>query len=161
LRNGSGFHVFKPRWQSFFSASFVWRISPTCIAGVTWVLSPASWHHSAGLPIMSALMVLLSVILTFSEIQLFRQSVFLTEDGIGTRGPGRNFARWSEVSRATIRERHNLVSRADRLLILFGRDGRMLFGFATSVLPQETETKILMLVRKTILTTVIFDKGYV
>ena len=161
MRNSGEYNVFKPMWQSFFSISFIWRISPACVAGIAWILSPVSWHRSTGMPLMSALMVLLSLLLTLSEIQLFRQRVFLTEDGIGIQGPGRTFARWSEVNRATIRERHNLLSRTDRLLFLFDREDRIRFGFATSVLRADNETNILMLVRRATLTTITFDKGYI
>jgi len=104
-------------------------------------------------------MGLYSLFLIVQDIFVHRQRIIITTDGVVVLGLGHNFVRWSDVGSATIRERHNLVSGTDRLLLLTAKDGSILVAYPISVLPPEAQTRILLLVRKMVPTAVQFDKG--
>jgi hypothetical protein len=152
--------IFSPRRRSLSSFfSLLYSIAPVCLAAAFLRFGPNWWRHSLGLLIPSGLMGVISFFLIVQHIVVYRQKLYISPAGIGTIGLGNNFAAWTHIEKASIRERHNLLSGTDRLLTLTARDGLLLLAFPTSVLRSEDEMRVLLLVRKTFLTTVGFDKG--
>lgn len=148
--------TFKPTLRSFIR-SLIWDISPAVTALVVTYFT----YEKAGLIIiiLGVLMGLFSLYLILQTIIVHLQKITLLDEGIFISGLGRPFGlRWSDIEKGTIRERHNIISGTDRLLILYSKNGHIL-SYNTSTLSKHDENIVLSEVRKRIPTAAIFDRG--
>lgn len=148
--------TFKPTLRSFIR-SLIWDIAPA----VTALVGAYFTYEKAGLIIiiLGVLMGLFSLYLILQTIIVHLQKITLLDEGIFILGLGRPFGlRWSDIEKGTIRERHNIISGTDRLLILYSKNGHIL-SYNTSTLSKHDENIVLSEVRKRVPTAAIFDRG--
>jgi hypothetical protein len=134
---------FKPTWSSFFG-SVAFALSPAATAGVvTFFL----WENTrTPVLIAGALMIIFSLLLLLQAILVHLKCVYVDEQFIAVAGPLiRTQIRWSEVMEGVLKERHNAMTRTDRLLILRGPS--CLVTYNTSTLSQRDERRLLEFVR--------------
>ena len=148
---------FKPTLRSFIR-SLIWDISPIVTASlVTYFMHDKA--ESIVIIIIDVIAVLFSLYLILQTIIVHLQKITLLNEGIFISGLGKPFGlRWSDIENATLRERHNLISGTDRLLILYSKTG-IRWAYNTSTLSKRDENILLSEVRKRIPTAAIFDTG--
>jgi len=151
--------TFKPTMRSFIR-SFIWTISPAVTALL--LIYIRFRYEKTGLIsiLLGVLGGLSSLYLILQTIIVHLQKITLLDEGIFISGLGRPFGlRWSDIEKATLRERHNIISGTDRLLVLYSKNG-LRWAYNTSTLSKRDEKILLSEVRKRIPTAAIFDRGY-
>jgi hypothetical protein len=136
---------FNPSKKSFFK-SLLLDFSPVITASVVTycVYESAHWF----LWVLDAGMVLLSLHLTLQTIVVHCKKLYIDEMYIITSSPLAKISfRWSEIAEAVLRERRNVMSRVDHLLMLRSQTGRLLV-FNTSTLSPEDEDRALAKVKE-------------
>ncbi len=154
-----GVRVFKPAWRSFFS-SLGWSLSMAGVAGAMLYFGPSRWQLSLVILIFSGLMGLFSVVSVLQDIFVHLQKIILLPEGIAVQGIlGRpHGVGWSNVKEASLRERHNMVSATDKLIVIITDRGPEV-AYPVSILSQADQNEVLMAVRNAVPTVVRFDKG--
>lgn len=150
--------TYKPTFRSFIS-SFFYRISPAFSAAVfTYLL----YDKAKILVIIGDVVTgLFCLYMAIQTIVVHIQKITLLEEGILFSGFGRPYGfRWSYFEKADIRERRNLISGTDRVVILYTKK-RERIPINTSTLSKKDEKKVLSEIRKRIPTSTFFDKGTV
>lgn len=138
---------FKPSLKSFLS-SLLWDFSPIIVAGMVtyFMYDSVAWKWL--LLAADGFMALLSLFLSVQNVYVHLQKIYLDNYYIRTLSPFYTIElRWPDIVSALLRERVNAMSRTDHLLVLQGRNGRML-TFNTSILNPEDEEIVLKKVRE-------------
>lgn len=135
---------FRPTVASFLSAA-VYSLTPAAIAGLgTFLLRE---KRGAGLLVAGTLMVALSLVLLLQDALVHLIRVEVDEAAISLIGPsGRSHLPWPEVVGAVLKERENVITRTDHLLIL--RSKTQGVAFNTSTLSESNEALLLDFVRQ-------------
>lgn len=147
--------TFKPTIRSFI-LSFIYDISPAVTAALVTYFT----HGKAGLIIIipSALMGLFSLYLILQTIFVHLQKITVLNEGILISGFRRPYGlRWTDVEKAEIRERHNIISGTDKLLILYSKYGHKI-AYPISILSKNDQNNIDTEIRKKIPTSTKFDR---
>ena len=124
------------------------------------VLGALLLRHRAGWLILvpSAVMVMMTVFCLVVTMHAFLSSVTVADDRLVFHRPwSRLTVAWGSVLAATIRERHNKVTRTDRMLVLQLANGEMV-TYATSVLSPEDEAEFLEMVRARVRAATVRDR---
>lgn len=150
--------TFKPTFRSFI-LSLLYRITPAFSAViVTYFLYDKA---KVFIIIVDVITGLFCLYMTLQTIMVHIQKITLLEEGILFSSFGRPFGfRWSDIEKADIRERRNILSGTDRLVILYTKKGDKI-PINTSTLSKNNEKKVLSEIRKRIPTSTFFDKGTV
>lgn len=146
----------KPTIRSFIY-SFLYSLSPAIGAGImTYIL----YEQSKTLVIfLDAIAGLFCIYLLVQTIFVHLKKISLLEDGIIITGIVRPYGlRWTDIEKATIRERHNLLSGTDKLLVLYTKQGNKMY-YPISILSKRDENEISREVRKRVPTSSTFDKS--
>ncbi len=131
--------IYRPTFRSFLGSA-LYGLSPAAVAGVFTYLSYDS--ASLWLWVLDAVVGLISIFLLLQAVFVYRQQLYLDETAIATAGPlGRQVAVWPEVTSAVLRERPNLLTRTDRLLVIEAPRGMVTFNIST--LSPEDEREVL------------------
>jgi hypothetical protein len=151
-------HHFRPSASSLI-ASFGWDVSPAVVAALGWHFSSArAAEKELGwlLLLLTGAMCLWSIFLILQTIVVHLKSISVDETGITVRGLGEGSLRYQDVAEAQLRERRNVVSRTDRLLMIRSNGGELLM-FNPSTLRRSDEDALLSLLRKRIRITTVGD----
>ena len=144
----------KPTFRSFM-ISFLYDCSPAIMAAiVTYFL-----HGKIGnwVVLLDVLAGLFCIFLLIQTILVHLRKFSLFEEGIVISGIGRPRGfRWEDFEKAVVRERHNLLSGTDKLLILYFKQGGSI-AYPVSVLSKRCENEVLREVRRRVPTSSIFD----
>lgn len=131
--------TYKPTFTSFIG-SFLYDISPAMTAAVITYFLSDSIHWTMW--IASGLMIILSLYLITQSIFVHFRRLYLDDNFIGVSGPMLKVAiRWQDIISRELRERKNLMSRTDRLLVIKAADHVLLFN--TSTLSKKDEDDVL------------------
>jgi hypothetical protein len=139
---------YKPTLSSFL-ASLAYDLSPVILAGV---VSFFMWENiNIFMLTASILMGILSLYCLLQTIIAHRQMIYVDEQMIAISGYfGLNrYIHWSQVRGAVLKERENLMSRTDHLLVLHGSNSQVLY-LNTSTLSEKDEEELLAFVRRKI-----------
>jgi hypothetical protein len=133
----------KPTWRSFFASAAI-SLSPVAIATVvvyfTWEIARTP------MLVASVLMAIVSLYLLVQDVLVHRTWAYADEEIFAVIGPlGGSRIRWSDVVETILKERQNLMTRTDHLLILRGPGG--VVSYNTSTLSERDERLLLELVR--------------
>ena len=149
-----GGRAFRPTLTSFVLSS-LYRMTPAMTAiAVTYF-----FYHKSGvvLIILDVLTGLFCIYLILQTIIVHLQKNSLLEDGIVISGLSRPYGlRWSDVDKAIVRERHNLLSGTDKLLVVISKRGNSI-AYPVSVLSRDDQNEILREVRRKTPTSTVFD----
>lgn len=137
---------YKPTLSSFVGSS-LYRVSPVLIVIIILFFKAGSMNTA--LWIVSGITILFSFYMLTSSIVVHLQRLYIDGDRIRLSSPlQRCTLRWDDIVSAVLRERHNAMTRTDRLLIL--RTPDHILGFNISTLsPQDEEAVIAFVHRKT------------
>ena len=147
--------MFKPTCISFILSS-LYGITPAISAAVVTYF----FYEKGGvlLIILDVLTGLFCLYLLLQTIIVHLQSISVLNEGIMISGMGRPYGlHWSDIDKATLRERHNILSGTDRLLILHSKQGHTI-PYPISILQKTHQNLILQEVRRRVPTSEIFDK---
>ena len=145
---------YKPTWSSFLGSA-VFALSPAIVASVmTFFL----WENVGVLMLIGdSVMAILSLFMLIQATFVHLQRVYVDEEMISVVSPLlRIQIEWSEVIAAILRERENVMTRTDHLLILRTRVRQILFN--TSTLSNRDEEHLLDFVRRKVTLVVKKDK---
>ena len=132
--------LYRPSFRSFLGC-IAYSLSMALVAGI--VLFMTRPHPGVLIWIGSILMLLFSFALCVQDVVVHLIQLEISSLGIRTFGgitPARAML-WSEITEALLRERHNPVSRTDRLIILKSHRGMM--NYSLSVLSRSDEQEAL------------------
>ena len=135
--------IYKPSFASFLVSS-LYGFTPAILAGVcTYFLADSTrlimW-------IASGFMYVLSLFLFLQTVFVHLKKLYLDDNAIGVYGPFLRIAvRWQDVVSAVLRERENLMSRTDRLLVIKSGNHTVSYNFST--LSRKDENEVLELVK--------------
>lgn len=134
---------FRPTWSSFFGSLAI-SLSPAFTAGLVVFFL---WDNAKTIVlIVSALMMIFSLILLLQDILVHLRSVYVDDNFIAVVGPLlRANIRWSELREMVLKERRNVMTRTDRLLVLYGPSCQVTYN--TSTLSQNDERRLLEFIR--------------
>jgi len=135
---------YRPSLASF-AGSVLYGFTPVITAGIVMYFL---WDSTRWIVwVASGFMLILSLYLTVQTICVHLQKLYLDDYGIGVSGPTIEVAmRWQDVISAVLRERNNLMSRTDHLLIL--ESVNQVLSYNTSTLTKKDESEVLELVKK-------------
>lgn len=145
-----------PTWNSF-ARSVAIDLLPFFVVAVSWYILPNERKSSlwAAASIASSLVTCWALITT---IHAHRCVLCMDGEGIGMRVHGRFVGvLWSDVTAVTLRERYNLLSGRDRLLVLHCAAGKL--AYPLSVLSDEAQQHALSTIRRAAPMSVKFDVG--
>ena len=126
---------YRPSVTSFLG-SIAFALLPASLVAVVYVLRGPDFGTI--LWILSGLMCLYSAFLCIQAVFVHLQSLVMNDRGFGIIGSlSRSWVDWDQVNEATLRERHNPVTRTDRLIVLETRRGPI--AFPLSVLDRRAE----------------------
>jgi hypothetical protein len=130
---------FHPSFGSFIG-SVVFAASPALVVATVHYFMDL--HPGVLIWIGSGLMLSMSFALFLQAIFVHLVRLEISAIGIRTFGglSAAQAIRWSDVTEATLRERHNPVSRTDRLVILRSRSSMM--NYPVSILSHSDELKV-------------------
>jgi hypothetical protein len=138
--------VYRPCLRSFANEQF-YSLSPAALAGAAlyFFAGPDSWW----LWLLSSGLFLFSAFLCAQDVMVHLTRLTLDEKGARVRGPfERGEILWSDVVGALLRERRNVVTSNDHLLILESQLHQLVYN--TSTLSRRDEQAVLALVRRRI-----------
>jgi uncharacterized membrane protein YhaH (DUF805 family) len=151
---------YKPTVSSFVN-SILWDISPATVALVGYYFT----HEKASekglgwlVVVVTVAMCLWSLLLLLPTLTVHSKRVTLDERSISVTGLfGTTTIGFSQIDGAVMRERVNLVSRTDRLIIIHSVAGQLL-TFNPSTLSRKDEEDFLRELRKHVPLEVVRDK---
>ncbi|MBI5222839.1 hypothetical protein HY990_00290 [Candidatus Micrarchaeota archaeon] len=135
---------YRPTFASFIGSS-LYGFSPaiTVATAMYFLLEPARWI----MWVASGAMLILSLHLTVQTICVHLQKLYVDDYCIRVSGPMlKAVIQWKDVVSAVLRERENLMSRTDHLLII--KSVNHMLSYNTSVLSKEDEKEVLEMVTK-------------
>jgi hypothetical protein len=133
---------YRPLFASFV-ASFLYGLSPAILAGIVMYFLAESARLIMW--IASGIMVILSLFFLIQSIFVHLQKLYLDDYLACMSNPMlRVEIRWQDVISAVLRERENLMSRIDRLLII--KSANHVLSFNTSILSKKDEQEVLRIV---------------
>jgi len=137
---------YKPTFTSFVS-SLLYRLSPAIVLGIIMYFTADSARLVMW--VLSAITGVYCLYLLLQTTFVHLQRLYLDEERIRVSSPLSTIEmKWTDVLSAVLRERENVISRTDHLLII--QSSRHVIGFNTSSLSKEDEKTVLEMVgRKT------------
>lgn len=151
--------TFKPLPRSLWNSVLLGMLPGAVGIGWAYITYRSSGWGGRPMFVNLALMCLISLALIGSAIRVHSKSISLDEYSISTsRKLGREIRLlWSNILKATLRERHNLISRTARFLKVEANDGCILI-YNTSILSPQDENELLHIIQQHITLDVITDK---
>lgn len=144
----------KPTARSFFS-SLLFDLSPCVVAAILTVFLIERMRIIVIIGDIISGLVALSALLT--TISVHSRKVVVSESGLALCGLGGELSlAWSDVQKATLRERHNRFSGTDQLLVLTLNSGQMI-PINPSVFSRSDRAFLIQEVRKRMPVAMHFD----
>ena len=139
--------------------SFAWDLSPVAVAILGWHFTAAQASDKGLgwlLVLITGAMCAFSAYLVLQTIFVHLKSISIDGTGITVRGLGGGSVQFQDIVDAQLRERQNVASRTDRLLIIHSNNGEFL-TFNPSILRPSDEDDLLSLLRGQIRLSTITD----
>jgi len=145
---------FRPTLWSFVHSS-LYRMTPAMTgAAIVYFF----YEKNGAIAVVTAVLsALFCIYLLLQTIVVHTQRIYLLDDAIVISGIGRPYGiPWSEVEKAVVRERHNLLSGTDKLLVIVSRQGAQM-AYPVSILSRDAQKHVLREVRRRVPTSSVFD----
>jgi hypothetical protein len=146
---------FRPTLWSFVGSS-LYGCTPAIAAAIATYFQYDK--HPTLILIADGITILLCLFLLFQCIVVHLQRLHITDEGIIIAGCWATYGiRWDDMQKAVLRERRNILSGTDKLLVIHGQADSKI-GFPVSILSSAAQNDVMREVRRRINVSSVFDK---
>jgi hypothetical protein len=150
-----GGNRFKPTLRSFVLSS-LYGFSPAI--GASTVTYFQYEKHPTLTMVIDGITLLVCLLWLVQGIVVHLQQLYITDEGIVISGWAAPYGlQWSDIRRAILRERHNILSGTDKLLVIIG-PGEKKLNYPVSILSTTDQTEGMQEVRRRIAVSSVFDE---